>query len=66
MRDWNPEDTAAFRKRYKLTRKALGELLGVTLTSIYQWERGVRTPSKTAQILLTRIAEEMEKEKKGE
>jgi DNA-binding transcriptional regulator YiaG len=66
MRDWNPEDIAAFRKKYKLTRRALGELLGVTITSIYQWERGVRKPSKTAKILLTRIAEEMEIKKKGE
>ncbi len=66
MRDWLPEDIFAFREEFKLTRKSLGEQLGVTITSIYQWERGVRKPSKTAKILLTKIAEEMKREQKGE
>ncbi len=66
MRDWLPEDILAFREQFKLTRRALGEHLGVTITSIYQWERGERRPSKTAKILLTKILEEMETKKKGE
>ena len=58
MQDWNPEEIEAFRKKHKLTRRALGELVGVTVNCIYQWERGLREPSKTTKILLSRIADE--------
>ena len=63
---WNPEDIDQFRKTYKLTRKALGELLGVTVMGIYQWERGLRTPGKPIQILLSRIEEELKQRKEAE
>jgi DNA-binding transcriptional regulator YiaG len=64
MTNWTPEEIEGFRKDYGLTRKALGELLGVTVTCIYQWERGLRKPSKTTKILLSRIAEEMKQHRK--
>jgi DNA-binding transcriptional regulator YiaG len=64
MKNWTPEEIEEFRKDHSLTRKALGELLGVTVNCIYQWERGLRQPSKTTQILLTRIAEEIKQQKK--
>ena len=62
--DWTTERIEKFRKAYGLTRKALGQLVGVTVTTVYQWERGLRNPSRTTQILLSRIEEEM-KTKKG-
>jgi putative transcriptional regulator len=55
MKEWTPEQIFAFRKQNKLTQTALGELVGVSKTTVYQWERGERRPSKTAKILLTKI-----------
>ena len=63
MDAWNPEMIKQLRERYNLTRKQLGELTGVTITTIYLWEMGKRRPSKTAEILLPRIEQEL-KEKK--
>jgi DNA-binding transcriptional regulator YiaG len=62
--DWTPERIEKFRKANGLTRKALGRLVGVTVTTVYQWERGLRNPSRTTQILLSKIEEEI-KTKKG-
>ena len=59
MQEWKPEEIEAFRKAHSLTRRALGELVGVTVNCIYQWERGLREPSRTTKILLSRIADEM-------
>lgn len=36
-----------------LTQQQLADQVGVTVRAVKQWEQGVRTPSKTAQILLT-------------
>ena len=54
------------RKRYHLTRRQLGDLTGVTITTIYLWEMGQRNPSRTAEILLSRIEEEFEQKKLAE
>lgn len=51
------------RKKYGLTRKALGELMGVTITTIYRWETGERNLSKTAQILLSVIEKDLERKR---
>ena len=51
------------RERYGLTRKQLGELTGVTITTIYLWEMGQRNPSRTAEILLSRIEQELQEKK---
>jgi len=64
--EWNPRTIEQFRKAHKLTRRALGELVGVTVNAIYQWERGLRTPGRTTQILLSRIEEELKQRKEGE
>jgi DNA-binding transcriptional regulator YiaG len=63
MEAWNPERIKQFRETYGLTRKRLGELTGVTITTIYLWEMGQRKPSKTAEILLTRIEQELKENK---
>lgn len=64
MQDWTPETIKAFRLAHKLSRRALGELLGVTGSCINQWERRLRTPSKTTKILLSKIEQELKKKKK--
>jgi DNA-binding transcriptional regulator YiaG len=58
MKEWTPEDLIKFRKKNKLTQTQMGKLVGVSLTAVYQWERGERNPSKTARILLSKIEEE--------
>ena len=63
MAEWNPERVKQLREVYGLTRKKLGELTGVTITTIYLWEMGQRNPSRTAEILLSRIEQELEQNK---
>ena len=64
MQAWTPKEIEKFRKARRLTRRALGEMLGVTVTCVYQWERGLRTPNKTTKILLSRIADELNGEER--
>jgi DNA-binding transcriptional regulator YiaG len=61
MQKWTSKEIETFRKVFKLTRRVLGEMLGVTISSIYQWERGLRKPSKTTKILLSRIEKELKR-----
>jgi len=64
MKNWNPEEIEALREQHHLTRRALADLTGVTISSIYQWERGLKQTSKTVKILLSRIEEDFKREKK--
>ena len=59
MRDWTPEEIEQFRKEHRLTRKKLGELTGCTVSTIYKYERGLRTPGKTTKILLSRVEDDL-------
>jgi DNA-binding transcriptional regulator YiaG len=61
MKQWTPKQVETFRKTNKLTRRALGQQLGVTVSSVYKWERGLKKPSTTTKILLSRIEEELKK-----
>jgi DNA-binding transcriptional regulator YiaG len=63
MRQWTPTEIEEFRRTYKLTRKALGELLGVTVPTIFRWERGLRAPSKTTKLLLKRVEQDLKRRK---
>jgi DNA-binding transcriptional regulator YiaG len=38
MKEWTSEEIMDMRKNHKMTRRALGELVGVTVTTVYQWE----------------------------
>ena len=62
VKDWTPEKMARFRKKYHLTRRELGELLGVKVMAIYHWEKGLRSISQTIKILLTRIEKDFREE----
>ena len=63
MQSWTPADIKQFRKKYNLTRRTLSEFMGVTVNCIYQWERGLRAPSTTTKILLSRIEQDFINEK---
>lgn len=65
VQTWTPEEIKQFRKDNKLSRRALGELLGVTGNCINQWERGLRKPSKTTKLLLSRIEQDLKENEKG-
>ena len=64
MKEWTGNEIEDFRKTQKLTRKLLGDLVGVTVSTIYQWERGLKTASKTAKLLLSRIEHDFEQNEK--
>ena len=66
MERWTPDMIRQLRKTYGLTRKELGGLMGVTITTIYLWEMGQRKPSRTAEILLSRIEQELKEKKPTE
>ena len=65
MGTWTPEEIRAFRKQHKLSKRALGEIVGVSKNYIYYLEKGVRNPGKTLCLLLDRIAKELEENEKG-
>lgn len=66
MKDWTSSEIEKFRKTFKLTRKSLGEMLGgLTISTIFKWERGLRYPSKMAKFLLSKLEEELKEKKKG-
>jgi len=61
MKDWSPSEIEEFRKSHKLTRKKLGEIMGgLTVSAIFKWERGLRTPSKMGKVLLSKIEAEFQ------
>ncbi len=61
MKPWAPEEIESFRKKYRLTRRALGEIIGATVSTIYNYERGLRTPNKMIKTLLSRVEEDFER-----
>lgn len=65
MKDWTAEEITGLRKAHKLTRRTLGELVGVTITTIYQWEKGLRNPRRTTKLLLSRVEDELKTKKRG-
>ena len=65
MKDWTSKQISKFRKINRLTQQQFGELVGVSKTTVYQWERGGRKPSKTAKILMSKIEENFEQKRKG-
>jgi len=43
------------RKKLRMSTKQFGDICGVSPRTVEEWEQGRRCPSKSAQILLTRI-----------
>jgi DNA-binding transcriptional regulator YiaG len=49
-------DLKQIRLKLGLSQAALAKAVGVTTTTVYRWEAGLRTISKTAEILLLHLA----------
>jgi DNA-binding XRE family transcriptional regulator len=64
MKNWRAREIKELRARYKLSRPALGRLIGVSGNYIYMLERGDRNASKTLKLLLDCM--ERERKRKGE
>ena len=64
MKEWTSKDLKALRKKYKLSQKALSELIGVTEQYVYYLERGLRTTGKPLKLLLDYV--EADLKRKGE
>ncbi len=65
MKAWTPKEVRELRKRYKLSKAKLGELIGVSKNYIYYLEKGERTPSKTVQIVLGFVEKQLQENEKG-
>jgi DNA-binding transcriptional regulator YiaG len=64
-KSWTPEEIRDLRKRFSLSRKKLGDMLGVTVPTIYRWENDYNEPYKPLRILLTKIEQELTDAAKG-
>ena len=64
MKEWTLKDLKALRKKYKLSQKALSELIGVTEQYVYYLERGLRTTGKPLKLLLDYVEKDLKR--KGE
>ncbi len=65
MKIWGPKELIKFRKTYNLIQSKLGELVGVSKTTVYQREREERRSSKTAKILMSKIEEDFGKKRRS-
>lgn len=63
MKKWTSKQLKTLRKKYRLSQRALSDLLGVTEHYVYLLERGMKAPSKTLTLLLDCVEEKL---KKGE
>ncbi len=59
MNKWKSIYIRNFRKGHKLSQGELGKLLGVTPNYIHLLEKGVKTPSKTLQLLLDCVEQKL-------
>lgn len=48
------------RKIHKLSLKAMGEMLGVNLLTIWRWENGKKLPTPTNEMRLRQLLSELE------
>jgi hypothetical protein len=64
MKTWAVEEVRALQKKYHLARRALDDLVGVTLRSVYYCERGLRTPARPTKMLLSRVGKDLGEMKK--
>jgi DNA-binding transcriptional regulator YiaG len=58
-KEWTPDEIRDLRRRFGLSRKKLGDMLGVTVPTIYRWENAYNEPYKPLRILLSKIEEEL-------
>ena len=61
MKQWTSNDLKPLRKKYKLSQRALGDLIGVTEQYVYYLERGMRTTGKPLKLLLNYVEADLKK-----
>ena len=47
MKYWTPEEIKDLRLRKRLTQERFAKLIGVSLSSVHNWERGLKHPQLT-------------------
>lgn len=60
MSNWTPAHIKELRQRFGLPQQRLGHLTGVTQNYIHLLEKGVRTPSRTLQLLLDYLESDLQ------
>lgn len=61
MKQWTSTDLKALRKKYHLSQRALGDLIGVTEQYVYYLERGMRQTGKPLKLLLNYVEADLKK-----
>jgi putative transcriptional regulator len=56
--DISSEEIQQIRKTLKLSQSVFAKLLNVSLSSVRQWEQGIRTPSGSTMVLLELLQRE--------
>jgi transcriptional regulator with XRE-family HTH domain len=64
MKEWTSKDLKALRKKYKLSQKALSNIIGVTEQYVYYLERGMRQTGKPLKLLLDYVEGDLKKERR--
>jgi len=59
----NPENLRRWREGRNLTQGTLGKALGVTLTTVYRWEAGLRKIPPFLQLALEGLERRQEEQK---
>jgi DNA-binding transcriptional regulator YiaG len=61
MKRWTSKEIKDLRNKYGLTQTEIADLLGVAQNYVYMLEKEVRTPSKTLQLLLDCVENNLRK-----
>jgi putative transcriptional regulator len=56
--DFSPENIGTIRKKMGLSQAVFAKLLNVSLSSVRQWEQGVRKPTGATMVLLELLERE--------
>jgi DNA-binding XRE family transcriptional regulator len=64
MKIWKNENIEEFRRDCGLTRKALAEILGITVNHVYKIEKGIANPSKGLMLFLSHLEGHWESQKR--
>ncbi len=52
IKDYNPEEIVALRKRFRLSQAALATIFNVSPSTVQKWERGKKKPTGSSKKLL--------------
>ena len=58
-KEWTLEEIRDLRRRFGLSRKKLGDMLGTTVPTIYRWENEYNRPYRPFLILLSKIEDDL-------